>query len=300
MSEKGITLIGYVYVVLAALLWAMSGNAAKVLFNSGLSPLHLVQLRTTIAAGVLFVWLLIFRRHLLRIARRDTAYFVLMGGILAAVHFTYLYTISLIPVAAAILIQYQSPVLIALHARVFRKKKLSPFAVIAIIGAVAGCYLMVGAYNLELFNLNRAGILAGLVSAVVFAWYAIKSEDGMRTYPAWTILTYALLIAAVFWNVVQPPFGAFRGGYDALSWGYILYIALFGTALSFGLYNLGIGSVRATHASITATLEPVFAGIIAYALLGEVLEPLQIAGAGLVIGSIILLQGQRFRQGDAR
>jgi drug/metabolite transporter (DMT)-like permease len=285
---------GYGSVVLAAFLWALSGNAAKVLFNHGLSPIQLVQLRTTIASVVLFAGLLIFRRHLLKVERRDIPYFIMMGVILAAVHFTYLYTISLIPVAVAILIQYQSPILIALHARIFRKKRLSRFAVFAIMGAIAGCYLMVGAYNLALFSLNKAGILAGLVSAVVFALYAIKSEDGMRTYPAWTILTYALLVAAVIWNVVQPPFGAFRRGYDALSWGLILYIAVFGTAISFGLYNLGIRSIKATHASITATLEPVFAGIIAYALLGEGLEPLQIAGGGLVIFSILLLQ---IRQG---
>jgi drug/metabolite transporter (DMT)-like permease len=294
MSEIRSAWAGYGSVVLAAFLWAMSGNAAKVLFNHGLSPIQLVQLRTTIASVVLFAGLLIFRRQLLKIERRDIPYFIMMGVILAAVHFTYLYTISLIPVAVAILIQYQSPILIALHARIFRKKRLSRFAVFAIMGAIAGCYLMVGAYNLALFSLNKAGILAGLVSAVVFALYAVKSEDGMSTYPAWTILTYALLVAAVIWNVVQPPFGAFRGGYDALSWGLILYIAVFGTSLSFGLYSLGIRSIKATHASITATLEPVFAGIIAYALLGETLEPLQIAGGGLVIFSILLLQ---IRQG---
>jgi len=40
----------------------------------------------------------------------------------------------------------------------------------------------------------------------------------------------------------------------------------------------------------TATLEPISAGFIAYFFLGEALEPLQILGAALVIGAIILLQ----------
>jgi drug/metabolite transporter (DMT)-like permease len=297
MPEKRAAWVGYGSVVLAALLWAMSGNAAKILFHRGLSPFQLVQLRTTIAAALLFGWLYFRRRNLLRIGRKDFSYFLLLGVILAAVQFTYLYTISRIPVAAAILIQYQSPVLIALYARIVRKKRLSPSAISAIIGAVVGCYLMVGAYNIALFSLNREGILMGLASSVVFAWYAVKSEDGMRTYSAWTLLSYALLMAAIIWNVLQPPFGSFRGGYDILSWGYVLYIAVFGTILPFGLYNIGIGAIEATHASITATLEPVFAGIIAYALLGEVLEPWQSLGAGLVILSILMLQIRRGSQG---
>ena len=240
--------------------------------------------------------LLLSRRDLLKICRKDIAYFILLGVILAAVQFTYLYTISRIPIAAAILIQYQSPVLIALHARIVRKKRFSPFALVAIVGAVAGCYLVVGAYNLALFSLNRTGILSGLASAGVFAWYAVKSEDGMHAYSGWTLLVYALLAAAAVWNVLQPPLVSFRGGYDIRSWGYILYIGIFGTILPFGLYNAGIKAIEATHAGVTAMLEPVFAGIIAYSLFGEVLEPWQIAGAVLVIGSILLLQVQKSRQ----
>ena len=290
MQQVHATRIGYISVVCAALLWAASGTAAKLLFGTGITPFQLVQLRTTIAAVLLFVWLFLFRRNLLRIEKKDIAYFMLLGAVLAAVQFTYLYTISRIPVAVAILIQYQSPVLIALHARIFRKKRLSSAAALAVISAIAGCYLMVGAYNIALFSLNRAGLFSGLASSVVFAWYAIKSEDGMRTYSAWTLLFYALMVAAIIWNVLQPPLGSFRGGYGILSWGYVLYIAVFGTVLPFGLYNVGIASIAATHASITATLEPVFAGLMAYALLGEVLEPLQILGAGLVILSILIMQ----------
>jgi len=295
MSEKRTAWVGYGSVALAAMLWAVSGNAAKFLFRNGVTPFQLVQLRTTIAALLLFAWLVIWRRSLLRIERRDFAYFIVLGAILAAVQFTYLYAISRIPVASAILIQYLSPVLIALHARIFRKKHLSPVALLAIGGAIAGCYLMVGAYNLALVSLNRIGILSGLASAVVFAWYAVKSEDGMRIYSPWTLLSYALIVAAVVWNFLQPPLGSFRGEYSSPEWGLILYIGVFGTILPFGLYNAGIRLIEATHASITATLEPVFAGMISFALLGESLESLQIVGASLVIGSILLLQVQKSR-----
>ncbi len=290
MSEIRAVRLGYISVCAAALLWAASGNASKFLLQSEVSPFQLVQLRTTIAAALLFFFLLFRRRYLLKIARSDVVYFIILGVVLAVMLFTYLYAISRIQVAAAVLLQYQAPVLIALYSFFFHRKKLSAFTFTAIVGAIIGCYLMVGAYNLNMFDMNKAGILSGLASAVALALYSVRSEYGMRTYSAWTVLSYALLVAAIVWNIIIPPFTAFSAQYSASAWGWIVYVSLFGTVAPFGLYNEGVKRIRSTHASITATLEPVMAGMIAFALLGEVLTPLQIGGAGLVIASVLLLQ----------
>jgi len=158
------------------------------------------------------------------------------------------------------------------------------------MGALIGCYLMVGAYNLDILDMNRQGIISGLFSAVTFAVYAVKSESCMRSYTPWTVVFYALLFAALIWNLLEPPLTAFTVAYSTASWWWIFFIGVFGTILPFGLYNEGINLILSTRASITATLEPVIAGAISFFFLGEVMGPLQIAGAGLVIGSIIILQ----------
>jgi len=284
------TSLGYVYVVLATLLWASSGSAAKFLFLGGVSPFQLVQLRSTISAALLLLWLLAAKRSLLKIKRKDLVFFFLLGISLGATQFTYLYAISRINVAAAVLLQYQAPVLIAGYALLFKRRRLSPVTLAALLGAVTGCYLMVGAYNLDILNMNRNGILSGLACAFAFALYSVKSEYGMRSYKPWTVLFYALLFAAVIWNVLEPPFSAFSLTYSAVSWGWILFIAVFGTVIPYGLYNEGINLIQPTRASITATLEPVIAGCISFLFLGEMMEPLQITGAGLVIASVLILQ----------
>ncbi|MBI5075687.1 MAG: EamA family transporter [Nitrospirae bacterium] len=286
---------GYIAVCVAALLWAASGNASKFVLQSEVTPFQLVQLRTTIAATLLFLFLLVRRSDLLKIARKDAAYFIVLGIVLAVMLFAYLYAISRIHVAAAVLLQYQAPALIALYSFFFQQKKLSAFTVVAIVGAISGCYLMVGAYNLNLLDMNKAGILSGLASAVALALYSVRSEYGMRTYSAWTVLSYALLVAAIIWNVIIPPFAAFAAHYSASAWGWIVFISLFGTIAPFGLYNEGVKRIRSTHAGITATLEPVMAGIFAYAFLGEVMELPQLIGAGTVIGAILLLPLEKLR-----
>ena len=276
--------------MLAAVFWAMSGTASKFLFHRGVSPFQLVQLRTTLAVTALFVWLLITRPALLKIARKDLVYFFLLGVSLASAQFTYLYAISKIQVATAILLQYQSPAFVAVYSVIFARKKVALLTVIAMAGAISGCYLVVDAYSVDILSLNRVGIIAGLTSAITFAWYSLQSEYGMRSYTPWTVVFYALLFASVIWNILHPPLKAFTQYYSSASWWWILFIGVFGTILPFGFYNKGIKLIHSTHALITATLEPITAASFSFFFLGEVMGPWQVIGAGLVIASIIMLQ----------
>ncbi|MEJ5349322.1 MAG: EamA family transporter [Desulfosoma sp.] len=285
---------GYLYVILAAVFWAVSGSAGKYLFQHGLTPYQVVQMRVTLATTLLFLWLLLRDRRKLRIPPRDLIYFLILGVTgLAMVQFTYFYTISKIKVAAAILLEYLAPVLIAIYSVTLARERLTWPTVIAVTAATLGCYLVVGGYNLDLFNMNKAGLLSGLASAVSFAWYSIYGEHGMRRYSPWTVVFYAFFFAALFWNIAHPPLEAFRHSYTPTEWVWILYIAILGTLIPFGLYFQGINLIRSTRASITATLEPITAGFVSYFFLGETLEKLQITGGLLVIAAVILLQIRR-------
>ncbi len=282
---------GYLYVIVAAVLWAVSGSSAKFLFNQGVTAYELVQLRVTIASVLVFLWLVIYKRGLLMIQKKDFLYFFILGGLcLASVQFTYLFTISKINVAAAILMQYLSPILIALYSVIFAREKISASVIAALIGATSGCYLVVGAYNMNMLSLNLAGIIGGLLSAATFAWYSIQGEYGMKRYSPFTVLFFSLFFAAISWNIITPPLSAFFKPYSPVEWGWIAYISILGTTIPFGLYLKGISIIHATKASITATLEPITAGILSYLFLGERLEALQILGGPLIISSIILLQ----------
>ncbi len=112
----------------------------------------------------------------------------------------------------------------------------------------------------------------------------------MHRHSPWTVLFYALFFSAIPWYIFYPPFHYLRAGFTASQWAGLLYIAFLGTAVPFGLYFVGINYIRSTRASITATLEPISAGFIAYLFLGETLEALQVFGGVLVICAIVLLQ----------
>jgi drug/metabolite transporter (DMT)-like permease len=283
--------LGYLYVALAAALFAISGTASKFLFHSGITPYQLIQLRTTLAFTCLLIWLCLRHSALLRISATDLPYFMALGVLgIGAAQFLYLFAISKINVAAAILLHYTGPVFVALYVGLVQRQKIGMLSVLAISGTLVGCFLVVGAYNLQLVALNRIGIISGMLAAVAFAIYSVLSEYGMRKYTPWTVLLYGMLFAALMWNVLHPPLEAILHRYSAVQWGWIFFIGICGTVLPFGLYFEGIKRIRPTHASITATLEPISAGVIASIFLGEVMLPLQIIGGLIVIASIILLQ----------
>jgi drug/metabolite transporter (DMT)-like permease len=285
---------GYLCVVIAALMWASSGTAGKALFDAGMSPFDLVQIRVTLASGILLLVFLLFSRDLLLLRPRDIPFFLFMGGVvMAVVTGSYLYTISKIQVAAAILIQYLAPIFVAIFAMLFWNEKPTFQKIAALFLAFVGCFLVVGGYNLALLQMNLLGILGGLTSAITFAGYSLLGERAMHRYKPWTVLFYALAFSAVTWHVFYPPFTYIGAGYGSAQWGWIVYISIVGTILPFGLFFAGINHIRSTRASITATLEPIFAGFLAFILLGETLLFLQVIGGCMVILAIVLLQLQQ-------
>jgi len=212
---------------------------------------------------------------------------------MALVQGTYFFTISRIQVAAAILIQYLSPFFVAFYSILFWRERFTGLKIVALVLSFGGCYLVVGGYDLELLKMNRVGILVGVFSAVLFAAYSLLGERGMHRYRPWTVLFYALLFAALSWHLFYDPFHYLRAGFTGSQWAWLLYISVMGTILPFGLYFMGVNHIRSTRASITATLEPISAGVMAFIFIGETLGPLQIAGGMLVIGAVVLLQLRR-------
>ena len=288
------SLKGYLCAMIAAILWGSSGTAGKALFETGMTPFELVQIRLTLSTALMALAFGIVSRGLLRIRIKDIGYFLVFGGIaMAMVQGSYFYAISKIQVAAATLLQYLSPILVAIFCICFWKERLTAAKLAALVLSFGGCYLVVGGYDLQLLQTNILGILGGLGAAVSAAGYTLLGERGMHRYKPSTVLFYAMAFGCLTWHIIYPPFHYVVAGFSLYQWKWILYIAVMGTIIPFGLYFVGINYIRSTRAIITATLEPISAGFMAFFFLGEAMEPLQILGGMVVVGAIVLLQTQR-------
>jgi drug/metabolite transporter (DMT)-like permease len=298
---------GYVLAAIAAASWATGGLAAKWLFSPvnsqtsawpfpplGLSvdPVLLSAARAMVAFAMLLVYLLLRRRAALRISLRDLPFLGIFGVVgLALVHFTYFKTISMTGVATAILLEYLAPIIVFVFSVSFLKERLTWTLPGAVLLSVSGCALMVGAFGEGGVTVSAEGLAWGLSSAVFFAGYTIMGKYAATRYSSWTVLTYGLGFAALFWVIyLKGPGDVFVLLSDPKGLAAVSFIAVVSTVIPFGAFLKALQYIEATKASVTSTLEPVIAGIAAWWILGEVLTPLQVLGGVLVLGAISLAQ----------
>jgi len=283
---------GVVMVIGATLCWGTMAAVAKLLFrDQGVDPLLLVVVRAYLATLTLFAVLAGVAPDHLRIDARMFRFAALVGiGGLLTNNFLYFEAIHLTSVATALLLQYQAPVLVALYLLVVQRQRLSSRVTASLALTVAGCALVVRAYDPAAVRLNLWGILAGLGTAFAFAFYILTSRAALRFMRPWTLVAYGYLAASLVWFPILPPWRIVSAEFPMQTWCGFVAIATVGTVIPFGLFINGLKHLPPAQASILAMLEPVVAAVAAYLILGEALLPLQMVGGGLVLAGVILVE----------
>jgi drug/metabolite transporter (DMT)-like permease len=296
---------GYSLATLAAVCWATGGLTAKWLFTPlgpatsawpipplglAVDPMDLAAARAVAAAVLIVLYLAIFDRRALRVRPRSLPFLAGFGVFgLAAVHFTYFKTLSLTGVATAILLEYLAVVLVMVFSVAFLRERLTWRLPTAVVVSVSGCALIVGVLGGSV-RVSGAGLAWGLASAFFFALYTLLGKYSAGRFAPWTLLAYGLVSASVFWCAYLGPARVAAVYRDPRLAGAVVFMAIVSTIVPFGAYLHGLQHIQATEASVTATLEPLVAGVGAFFAFGEALSVAQIAGGALVIGAILLVQ----------
>ncbi|RJQ06493.1 MAG: hypothetical protein C4551_08105 [Bacillota bacterium] len=274
----------------SGLMWAAAGVAVRFIFLSrDIDPLTLVQMRVTLTA-LLLGGTLAFRPSLLRIGLRDLP-FLGAYGLFGLAMCTSLYYVAIreANVAVAVFLQFLAPIYSALYDTVVEKRRPSLTTCLVLLVALGGLALLVLGRDAGLV-LSPLGIAAGLGSGVAFAFYAVAGRRGVARYGPWTLLFWGMAIAALAGTVIQPPWSLLARPWEVSDWAFFLYLALFSSAIPFALFLTGLKYVRSTPAMITGALEPVWATLMAAALLGESLTVPQYAGCALILSAVVALQ----------
>ncbi|MDX9952603.1 MAG: EamA family transporter [Anaerolineae bacterium] len=286
---------GYVLVIIAAMLWATMGLFYKGLMATyALPALTIVFWRAAIAAIVLFVVLLPHHRSNLRLPKRDWLLFLGFGAIgVAAFYAIYIHAISLTGMGVAAVLMYTAPVWVTLFSTLFLGEKLTGRKAFALILALMGCALVGKLYDMTGTNLNLPGIVAGLGAGLTYGAYILFSKGtAQRGTSPWAALAYALALGALCLLPFQQPAEVLRplNSPEMALW--LLILGLIPTLGGGVAFNAGLHAVTASNASIVATLEPVIAAVLGWAVWHEQLAALQLLGAGLILIAVMILQRQ--------
>ena len=301
---------GYLFIAAATFFWGLSATLGRAVFTGRLfaggqalrpiDPLILAQSRTTISLLILLPILLLKGRSSLRLRRRHLVQFFLLGILgLAASNFFYYFAIQKTSVATAIVLQYVAPVWVLLYMLARRLQRPTMRRVSGVVLAVLGCGLAVGELAAQRgfpwlaisgIRFNTPGVVAAELAAISFAFYNVYGQHLLQIYRRWTVLVYSLLGAAVFWQLVNPPWKVIAQHYSGGQWLFMAVFAVTSMLIPFSLYFTGLQHLDPTRAIVTACLEPVWAILLTALILGELVSAMQVVGIVVVLSATILVQ----------
>lgn len=299
---------GMAMVASAAVCWGGSAALARAMFTgrllpglihiAPLGPMILSQARVTLAACVL-VPVVLWRGGAgrLRLPGRDLRLAALLGlAGMALNNVAYYVAIQRTNVATAIVLQYTAPVMVLAWLAWRRRQRPTPALLLAAISATVGVALAIGLGGpAGSLRLDPLGVAGALVGAIAFAFYNLAGRGLTARAAPVTVSCWMLLSASAAFLLVQPPWMVWRAHYSLPQWAFLAVFSLTATLAPTLLYIGGLRHLEASRAVITSCLEPVAGIACAWMLLGEGLSGLQLAGVGMVLTAVALVQTRPYR-----
>ena len=284
--------MGVLAVGAAASIWGTLGYFAKILYAEGVSFEALVAVRASVGWAAMLLFMLLARGvGNLRVAWRDFLFLVPLGLIgIGVFYLLYFFTVRESTVGTAAILLYSSPAFVSLLAWVFLRETLGVLRVLALALTFGGIFLVVGGYDPEALEVGPLVLATGLLSGLTYGLYSIFGKPVARHLDPAVILSYALGFGAVLLVLFALPTLDTLVDLTLGSYALLLMLAVVHTSLAFGLYTVGLKRLDAGQAAIVATVEPVVAGAIGVALLGETLTAPKVLGALLVLAGAALAQ----------
>lgn len=296
--------MGYLYALLAAMLFGANGSVIKVTMEAGLTPAQVTEFRlvgTAIIAGLV---LLVIDRRAFVLPRRQWPIMLLLGVVgVALLQATYAAALEILPVGIALLLEYTAVLMVALVAYFIFREPVKARLWLAIVFVLLGLAIVAQVWA---STLDALGVVLALAAAVCLAVYFLVGERQVAHTSPLAVSFWTMTFAAVFWSFVSGwwelspgifatpvDIGGASGTFEVpmalpLAWNILLG--------SFAPFLLSLAALRhlpATAAGIVASSEVVFAFAVAWLWLGETLELVQIVGAAVVLAGIILAQTAR-------
>lgn len=272
----------YFKYILALLLFGSNGVAAS---RIGLTSYEIVFLRALL--GSLFLITVFFvTGHRLTAPRHKKDFgFIALSGIAMGANWLLLFEAFVqIGVGMGTLLNYCGPAIIVALSPLLFKERLTPQKLIALIATLLGVFLISGQMATE--GANFLGILCGGLSAVSYAAMIIFNKKatqlkGMENAAIQLFSAFVTIAAFIFLKQ------GFHMEIAAEDWPPILWIGLLNTGISCYLYFSSMGRLPVQTVAICGYLEPLSAVIFSVLFLQEVLRPVQLIGAILIIGGAV-------------
>ena len=293
-TPQALSRMAFATLLLIALMMGANHVAARIAFNNGVDVPTAVAVRSLVTAMVVAL-LVALQGASLQITGRQRGALAVIGLLIGVQSLCLYSSVARLPVALALLAFNTYPLWTSFWAWALYRRKPEPAVLMAMPVILLGLALaldVMGAASGLGASVQWAQIGAGVAFALaaaatfgvalVVTQYEVAAVDGrVRTG----------ITMAIVGTVALAVVGA-QGGFHLPTavagwWGLAALTFLYGTAFTI-MFTL-LPKLGVVGSSPIMNVEPVFALVLAWLLLGQSIAPLQIAGALLVVGAVTAL-----------
>jgi drug/metabolite transporter (DMT)-like permease len=298
-------------IALGALAGAAYGTGplfAKGVNHAGLDSIALLAWRFLFAMIVSWAWLMAqprARAALRDLDRRTTARLLFTGGFFVVNATVYYSAIQTVYISLVALLMYSYPAMVAVLSMRLGYPLRGKLAWGSLALVLVGAILTIDGIKP---NTDQTGILLAMLSPIAYAVYILLTAwmagerpgqtadmrskgKGAEVPPAVAgavMMTGTWLTMFVVALVAREPL--LPGQVPAEAWPGLIGIGVFAAAIAIQAFYASAARIGAAQASLMATVEPLVVIALGVSFLGERLDMLQIAGAGLVLVGVLLSQ----------
>ncbi len=301
---------GYVIAIISAMLLAFTAIIIRALTEYYHLPTFVLAFwRAALVALVSLPLLLLFKPQWAYLRREQVPFYAGYGLLLALFNSLWTLSVALNGASVATILTYCSVGFTVFLGWMMYNERLSLRELLVIVVSLGGCFLVSNGDSMGNSRFNLLGLMVGMLSGIGYTLYTLGGRIASeRRYPVWNTILYVFGFSAVYqwlFNTLLTffPLAAFHGmagdlwflsqGVQGIQWsGWLLLLTLAAgpTLLGFGLYNISLKTLPLAVANLILSLELVFTAVIAYFLLGENMNQLQLLGSALVMGGVLMLR----------
>ena len=284
---------GTIYSLLSGLIWGICGILGEYFFTHyQVSSGWITSMRLLIAgSSVLILAFYKFKFHLFDIWRKKKNYLSFLAyailGIFSVQFFFYL-CVEYSNATTATILQFISPIFILVYDWIIHKKKASRNAILYVLIAMVGVFLMTTKGDLSTLSITPLALVTGLLSALGVMFNVILPQKFAKEYGFVPTVGWGMIVAGTFSNFLYPVYQiSFQ--LDWISIAICLTIAFLGTAFAFFLSMKAVSMVSPLVVSVVSASEPLSSAILSVLFLGLVLDSFLVISMILIIIPMIFL-----------
>lgn len=288
--QKG-NITAYISVILAMVFWSLTFIWYKIVYEF-YNPITTVFFRLIISTVFLFVLMYPLKR-IERIRKGDFKYFMLVSLFNPFLYFIgESFGVKLVSSTLSAVIISTIPLFTSFTSSYFLNEKITRMNLLGIVFSIIGVSFIIFEKNegLAVSPLGITMLMLAVVSAIGYSMVIKKLSD---KYSSVSIVTYhnfigIFLFAPLFFIFDFNDFK--QTGLSSEAWIPLLELAIFGSSFAFIFFTFSIKKIGIGKANAFTNLIPVLTAIIAFFILGEIINITKITGISLVIGGLFLSQ----------